>query len=79
VEIGAEIADIKETQKEHSKILLRLESVIVDDPGTNRIGYGSRIKLLETYVNSDKKAKWYIAGFIAALAIGIKELLAKIF
>lgn len=74
-----ELLEIKESQREQSKILLRLESVIVDDPATNRVGYGSRIKKLEDSNEVTKKAVWYVSGIVAVVLISLREFYHKIF
>ena len=79
MEIEKEIQDIRDVQKEHSTILLRLESVIVDDKATDRVGYGTRIRNIEKYISSDKKAKWYISGLVAGLLMFIKWAYEKIY
>lgn len=79
MELEKEIQELKAVQKEHSKILLRIESVVVEDPATGRIGYGSRLKKIENYIDTDKKAKWYISGLVAGLLMFIKWAYEKIY
>lgn len=67
MELEKEMIELKETLKEHSKLLLKIESVVVDDNTTGRIGYGTRLKNIEKYIESDKKQKWYFAGIVAAM------------
>lgn len=65
--INDDITELKSNILEQSKILLRIESVVVDDESTGRIGYGSRLKKLENEVETFKKYKWYGAGIIATV------------
>ena len=74
-----ELQEIKDTLLEHSKMLLRIESVIVDDPLTGRSGYGSRIKKLEEDSESTGKKVFWISGAMAAFALLLKEIYSKLF
>lgn len=86
MELEKEIQELKEQQKlfqedlkENSKILLRIESVIVDDPNTGRRGLGHRVTELEKQSQESKRNNWWIAGFVSGGLLAIKEVLHKIF
>ena len=62
-----EIADIKSTLLEHSKILIKLDHTICGDERASVDGYGKRIKTIESYIEKDKRFKWSLAGGLAVL------------
>lgn len=63
---------------EHSKMLLRIEKVIVGDPDAKIDGYGTRITRNEKYIEKDKKLKWTVTGFVLAIKAAVIYIIYKL-
>lgn len=67
---------IKQLELSHgqSKSLARLETSVMGDKEAGLEGLVGRTKKLEIYIDTDKKAKWTMAGALAAFSALISWL-----
>ena len=80
----AQIDEIREHQKEHTKMLLqqsqtlnRIETAFFGDDQAGIDGLVKKVSNHEKYIGKDKKIKWTAAGMLALLAM-FKDKLVNI-
>ena len=74
MEIEKEIFELKETQKEHSKLLLKIEAAVCSEESTGRKGYGERLNEVEKDLKNIKTFKYYLLGAVAGITAFINWL-----